>query len=185
MNLGTDIYGNITRIDNVHIQGPVIYATVSSQSGISTWNFSIDFNDYGHITGIYWARSSNAQSSIPKNLADRISDRICERLDALEAPLDTKPLKVDTLPRSEAPTVEVTSPKKQRSQNKNPGCLLFILLLVFLGALYLISSREAGQSPPISISFSEISWDEFMTTVSNLTDKLLAAVSSLLDVLID
>lgn len=37
----------------VSVDGPVVYGEVRSQSGISTWNFKLDFNDWGHITGTY------------------------------------------------------------------------------------------------------------------------------------
>ena len=44
---------NIKRLSETHIDGVILYGTVLSKSGISTWSFSIDFNDYGHITGRY------------------------------------------------------------------------------------------------------------------------------------
>ena len=56
----------------VSIDGPIIYGTVQSQSGISKWYFKVDFNDYGHITGRYWLSSENCDSSIPKHYADNV-----------------------------------------------------------------------------------------------------------------
>lgn len=66
------------RIEEVKVEGPFVYGTVRSQSGISTWNFTLDFNDYGHITGRYWITSENTDSPI----AQAFCDRICKKLEA-------------------------------------------------------------------------------------------------------
>ena len=60
----------------VSVEGPTIYGTVQSQSGISEWYFKVDFNDYGHITGRYWLSSDNSDSSIPEHYADKLSSLI-------------------------------------------------------------------------------------------------------------
>jgi len=70
----------IKRIMSISINGPVISGRVQSQSGISVWSFTIDFNDYGHTTGRYWVTSSNSDSTIPTTLAERISCAIKERV---------------------------------------------------------------------------------------------------------
>ena len=56
---------NIKRLIQLSTDGPVIYGTVESQSGISTWKFTVDFNNYGHVTGKYWLISENENSAIP------------------------------------------------------------------------------------------------------------------------
>ena len=60
----------------VSINGPVVTGTVRSQSGISTWKFQLDFNDYGHLTGRYWITNENKDSQIPESLAQQIQKRI-------------------------------------------------------------------------------------------------------------
>lgn len=60
--------------------GPVAHFTVRSQSGISDWRFSVDFNAWGHFTSEYWIDSENLDSKIPKAIAERISDEIKEHL---------------------------------------------------------------------------------------------------------
>lgn len=57
---------------SVSVEGPVIYGTVQSQSGISKWHFKVDFNDYGHVTGRYWLKSDNSDSKIPEHYADSV-----------------------------------------------------------------------------------------------------------------
>lgn len=64
----------IKRVSSVNINGPVIKGTVRTSSGISEWGFTIDFNDYGHITGKYWLSSENDDSSIPEIIADNICE---------------------------------------------------------------------------------------------------------------
>ena len=59
------------------VQGTYVYCTVRSQSGISTWNFTVDFNDYGHLTGnYYWIACENLDSQLPDAFADAISAEI-------------------------------------------------------------------------------------------------------------
>lgn len=67
---------HIKRLTDVYTDGPIVYGTVRSQSGISSWSFKIDFNDYGHITGQYWIASDNNDSDIPSAIAKRISSSI-------------------------------------------------------------------------------------------------------------
>lgn len=65
---------------NITVEGPVIYGTVRSQSGISTWNFTLDFNDYGDITGDYWLWNENIDSNLPENVAESIKNEIIKLL---------------------------------------------------------------------------------------------------------
>lgn len=71
---------HIKRITNVRVIGPYIYGSVRSQSGISSWDFNLDFNDYGHITGTFWSSSGNNDSEIPKILGRRIQASLSEYL---------------------------------------------------------------------------------------------------------
>ncbi len=65
---------SVKRISKFTTEGPIIHATVLSQSGISEWHFSIDFNDYGKITGKHWITKENADSKIPDKIAERIEE---------------------------------------------------------------------------------------------------------------
>lgn len=67
---------NIKRLSEISVDGPIVYGVVQSQSGISEWNFKLDFNDYGHITGNYWLSSDNNDSNIPKRFGDLIRSAI-------------------------------------------------------------------------------------------------------------
>ena len=66
----------IKRVKNISVSGPFVCGEVESQSGISTWDFCVDFNDYGHITGKYWIRSENDDSSIPSRIGEMISEQL-------------------------------------------------------------------------------------------------------------
>lgn len=72
---------SIKRVNGVVFDGAIVYVSVRSQSGITDWCFSADFNDYGHITGTYWLRSDNTESQIPETIADRISAAIIDYID--------------------------------------------------------------------------------------------------------
>ena len=65
---------------NIEINNQIVHGIVESQSGLSTWNFYIDFNDYGSLTGKYWLASENEDSIIPKKLAELIKEAICKVL---------------------------------------------------------------------------------------------------------
>ena len=60
----------------ISIEGPIVYGTVRSQSGISTWRFVLDFNDWGHITGVYRSSKENTDSDIPDRVGEQIKKEI-------------------------------------------------------------------------------------------------------------
>lgn len=68
------------RIIKVSIEGMVVTFTVESNTGLSVWNTTIDFNDYGHLTGKYWLNTDNQQSVIPQSIARWIQEGIHEGL---------------------------------------------------------------------------------------------------------
>lgn len=75
----------IKRIKEFTVDGPVVRAKVSSQSGISEWRFKIDFNDYGKITGNYWISTKNQDSKIPETIAKQIKASINMKLNSSES----------------------------------------------------------------------------------------------------
>ena len=66
----------LRRLSSLEIDGPIIYGTVRSNSGLSEWDFKIDFNDYGNITGNYWIKTENYDSSVPYHIAKNIKSMI-------------------------------------------------------------------------------------------------------------
>ena len=73
------VYNNanrVKRIKRVTVNGPHVHGRVVTNSGISEWDFHIDFNDYGRITGKYWLSADNYDSTIPTGLAESIADDI-------------------------------------------------------------------------------------------------------------
>ena len=67
---------SIRRLKILEIDGPVVKCSVRSASGITTWEFSLDFNDYGNITGECWMETDNEESTIPSVLKERIQDEL-------------------------------------------------------------------------------------------------------------
>ena len=66
----------IIRIKEVEISQALINFEVYSNSRISTWCFTLDYNDYGILTGKVRISSENTDSSMPKNVSLRISERL-------------------------------------------------------------------------------------------------------------
>lgn len=68
----------IKRIKSVTVRDAVIRCNVESQTGYSNWDFYLDFNNWGHITGLYWMQTYNKDSSIPHHFGQMISGWIIE-----------------------------------------------------------------------------------------------------------
>ena len=66
----------INRFKKVEINQALINFEVYSNSRISTWCFTLDYNDYGILTGKVRISSENTDSSMPKNVSLRISERL-------------------------------------------------------------------------------------------------------------
>lgn len=60
----------------IEVYGAKVYGTVESQSGLTKWDFTIDFNDYGSVTGTYWIWSENDDSLIPRHIANTMQEEI-------------------------------------------------------------------------------------------------------------
>ena len=67
------------RITNVQVGGVLIFGEVWSQSGKSTWEFQLDFNDFGKITGSWWLKRDKADCDIPVYFANRIQARLAAK----------------------------------------------------------------------------------------------------------
>ena len=67
---------------SISFNGPIVYGTVQSQTGLSSWDFVVDFNDYGKITGNYWLSSENDDSNIPSTFANYLSSYIIDELNS-------------------------------------------------------------------------------------------------------
>ena len=70
----------LQRITSLRINNGIVYCTVVSQSGATDWDFRVDFNDWGHITGTYWTKTENTDSSIPGHFGSNMSSAICQLL---------------------------------------------------------------------------------------------------------
>lgn len=63
----------IKRVKSVSVRSAVIYRNVESQTGYSDWDFSVDFDNWGHVTGTYWTQTDNDDSSIPHHYGQMVS----------------------------------------------------------------------------------------------------------------
>lgn len=65
----------------VSVEDEFVIGEVRTTSGINTWDFKLDFNDYGRITGRYWFRYfGNSDSQIPDSYAKQLKSAIEEHL---------------------------------------------------------------------------------------------------------
>lgn len=69
----------IKRLKIISVDGLYVRCEVKSSSGISTWEFSADFYDYGNLSGSYFiGYKENDDSTIPKVFLEKVARRIRE-----------------------------------------------------------------------------------------------------------
>ena len=68
------------RLAGTTIDGLVVEITIRSNSGLSTWSATLDFNDYGNPSGRYWIRTENDQSPVPEWFAKKLQGEMVGRL---------------------------------------------------------------------------------------------------------
>ena len=74
--IAIDVAKPIKRL-HVFVNNQFVTGEVKTVSGINSWTFEIDFNDFGKITGDYWfVYSGNTDSDIPSNYAKKLSNAI-------------------------------------------------------------------------------------------------------------
>ena len=67
----------VERIEEISVSECKVFGTVRTLSGLDNWDFMVDFNYYGEVTGDYKNLfSSNNDSSIPYAIAKRIKTAI-------------------------------------------------------------------------------------------------------------
>lgn len=61
----------------VTIDRHFVCGEVRTVSGVNSWTFKLDFNDFGKVTGNYWfAYQENTDSTIPSSYAKQLSAAI-------------------------------------------------------------------------------------------------------------
>ena len=71
---------NIKRLIAMNVDGTDVHGVMVSQSGASDWNFRLDFNDYGRVTGKFWCESDNNDSNIPSIIGEKMATDIKKAL---------------------------------------------------------------------------------------------------------
>lgn len=60
---------SIPRIVDTRIDDLIVRLKIKSISGLTIWNATVDFNDFGHLSGWYKIKSENAKSNVPEAFA--------------------------------------------------------------------------------------------------------------------
>lgn len=82
--IAVNVARKLKRVTNAYVDGGVITCVVESQTGYSEWEFSADFNDWGHLTGTFWTQSDNDDSTIPSRYGILVSREIHSLLESRE-----------------------------------------------------------------------------------------------------
>lgn len=75
-SIANDVANKMERIINVEVINLMIYCDVESITGKTNWSFSVDFNEWGHLTGGFWKYSENMDSEIPEAYGMEVSGRV-------------------------------------------------------------------------------------------------------------
>lgn len=146
----------IKRIKAIRVFGPVIIGTAWTQSGISTWNFRIDFNDFGHITGKYWISSGNKESNIPRSFAEQMREQL---IDVVRVPPRNEP---ETKSTSNNTVVHEEKHAKSRCLPK----LIFTVVLAVAAFLFIWEEKPIC----VGASAEELLGKNYEVVVSTLEE---------------
>lgn len=147
-NTALGVCKRIKRIKDIVIVGPVVECVVTSQSGITDWSFSIDFNDYGDLTGRYWIYNENYDSQIPERVAEMIVEEL-EKISPLRPANITMDFDEKNYKITKKDYKEIQRKNRERNNNKyqneeglSLGEFLFVILIfiVALGICYFVFS---------------------------------------------
>ena len=75
-SIAHSVADEMERVRQITINGAIIKGLAESHSGRTTWWFTVDFNNWGHITGTRWTWSQKENS----NLAEKYGDRVAEKI---------------------------------------------------------------------------------------------------------
>ena len=79
-NIAIKVAKPIKRL-TVTVNNEFVIGKVRTSSGINTWEFILDFNDYGKITGEYWIKyNENHDSQIPGSYAEQLKSAVKDYL---------------------------------------------------------------------------------------------------------
>ena len=171
--LAIKVCKKIKRVKNVSVHGPFVYGEVESQSGLSTWAFSVDFNDYGHITGNYWATSENADSNIPARIGELISQAVVSNMNSDSYSRSREQNYEDIDWEDDASAEAETSsapfhqhPKKKRLKFRTVIIIALILCVVGISAYnYWINSKLI----PVGFSSSDLIGEHYLDVIDSLS----------------
>lgn len=82
--LAIDVAKRIKRL-TITVNNQFVSGEVRTQSGISTWGFKLDYNDFGNVTGRYWILfAENSDSKIPESYAKQLQEEIKNLLSSFD-----------------------------------------------------------------------------------------------------
>ena len=138
------------KFSNYGVVDGKFYGTIISQSGISEWDFVVDFNDFGKLTGEYWLQSENHDSTIPRRVAETIRYAVCEIL----AENSSQPYSVaenvyskeESIPKADKiddkeKIIQVETPRKHNKPSwasRHKG-FIFIAILISIALIFVVS----------------------------------------------
>lgn len=146
------------RIKTIHVCNGIVTGTVVSITGLSEWTFTLDFNDYGSLTGRFWVKTENSQSNIPQRLGTVIKmqvEKLLFDMDTINAVLDEYADEYRDEVERETSTITTPIFEKPNTALKHKK----FILIVFLISIVLIFGSYAyyEYQKLIPIGYDEVS----------------------------
>ena len=163
---------HIKRLVSLTSEGPIVYGAIRSQSGISVWEFTLDFNDFGQITGSYWKSSENYDSDIPQYIADNIQGAIQDLLEQRGISVQCDAETESSMACSVEEEIPVTSELKQTQPNlESKGrwkkTVLLILVVLSIGVITFFTWKTNRQVV-VGASSNSLQGEDYTTVWAQL-----------------
>ena len=152
-----DCADKIKRIQNINVDGLTICCTVVSVTGLTSWNFVLDFNDGGELTGECYIKTGNHDSDIPQLLNDLIYEKLKPYIERIEKFRESK-------------RKEEEKEKKRKLRIKKRIISTLILILSML-AFTFFGYYEYQRLIPVGYSTSDLIGNEYSVAVDKLREK--------------
>ncbi len=147
----------IKRIQNINVNGLTICCTVISVTGLTSWNFILDFNDGGELTGECYIKTGNYDSDIPQLLNDLIYEKLRPYIERIEKVKEEK-------------RKEKEKEKKQKLRIKK-RIISTLIVILFLLVVTFFGYYEYQRLIPVGYSTSDLIGNEYFVAIDKLREK--------------
>ena len=147
----------IKRIQNINVNGLTICCAVVSVTGLTSWDFVLDFNDGGELTGECYIKTGNYDSDIPQLLNNLVYEKLKPYIERIEKVKESK-----------RKAAEKEKKRKLRIKKRIISTIVAILIIL---AFTFLGYYEYQRLIPVGYSTSDLIGNEYSVAVDKLREK--------------